>query len=180
MRTTVDALRSVKRYTAEVLGELWEVRLWSEQGTFRFPFARVAKTGPTSYASRRVATDVLQAMQIHCYPPPATTVELALEQASALQELLVEGFETGVLLGRPRRIPLYDYDGVPAGGGSMARHPSDHLRVEDFSVNYLPDAQDQTRVAVVADLRVGWSRYTLRPAPIPLTATELRVRQVAS
>ena len=63
----------------------------------------------------------------------------------------------GVGFGRTIRVPLYDYEGSGfQDGAAVYRHPSDFLRVQDFSPRLLPDPNDPRRIPVVADLRVTW------------------------
>jgi hypothetical protein len=179
MRTENDAIRSVKRYLAQALGQQWEVRLWTDEGSFSPPIARVAKTTAATYTSRRVFTDVVMGMQIHCYLVPAKSTSAALLAAGDAQQLLVTAIETGLGLAWPRRIPLYDYDGVPEDQGSDARSTFDFLRVLDFSVNSVQDNDDPNVVIVVADLRVAWSQQTTID-PVVRTVESLRVEERAS
>lgn len=179
MRTENDAIRSVKKYLAIALGDDWEVRLWSDEGTFAAPLARVAEASPTVYSSHRVYTDIVQALQIHCYLPPATSTSAALTAAREVKQKLVAAIELGVGLAWPRRIPLYDYDGVDDTEVATERSTHDFLRVLDFSVNSVPETDDPTSVVVVADLRIAWSQQTTI-APVVQTVNSLRVEERAS
>lgn len=179
MRTENDAIRSVKKYLAEALGQEWEVRLWTDEGSFAPPIARIATTTAASYDSRRVFTDIVQALQIHCYLAPARSTSAALIAARSVAQQLVTAIELGVGLAWPRRIPLYDYDGVPEDEGSDARNTYDFLRVLDFSVNSVQDNDDPNVVIVVADLRVAWSQQTTID-PVVRTVESLRVEERAS
>lgn len=160
MRTSNDCLRSLKKYLAELLGDDWEVRLWSDEGTFVEPFARIAEASPTTYSSRRIWTEITKALQIHLYPPPAASTSEAMTVARDLEQVLVRGIELGVGLAFPRRIPLWDYDGVSLAHGSDTRETYDFMRVTDFSVNSIPDTDDPNRAVVVADVRVTWPQMT--------------------
>lgn len=179
MRTVHDAVMSVKRYMALALGPEWEVRLWSDEGSFKPPLARVAESAPTQYDSRRVATDLTQALQVHCYSHPKDTASESLRDARAVEEKLTVAVEVGVDLAWPRRIPLYDYEGKALGEPSNVRNTYDFMRVVDFNVNHVGDADDRTIVVVVADLRVRWSRSTTADMGL-LTVNSLRVEERAS
>lgn len=179
MRQVQDVLMSVKRYMALALGPEWEVRLWSDEGSFKPPLARVAESAPTQYDSRRVATDLTQALQVHCYQHPAETATLALRDARAVEEKLTVAVEVGVDLAWPRRIPLYDYEGKGPGEPSNDRNTYDFVRVVDFSVNHVQDGDDPTIVVVVADIRVRWSRATTVDMGL-VTVNSLRVEERAS
>ena len=160
-RTTADALRSLKRYAALALGSEWEVRLWDEPGNFAFPFARVAKVGPTLMTGPAIHTDVVQPFAIHCYPPAQERLEVAVLRAEVVEEKLYTGFRIGVSEGRPMRVPLYDYTLVPetgAGAVAISRYPHDYLRVDDLSINRLHDPTDERLISVVADVRCSWRR----------------------
>lgn len=179
MRTENDAIRSVKRYLAEALGDEWEIRLWTDEGSFRPPLARVSESSPSVYTSHRVATDVVMALQVHCYAVPAPSTSAAMLAARDVKQLLVRAFELGVGLAWPRRIPLYDYDGVPETAGSNARNTYDFLRVRDLSINTVQDGNDPNVVVVVADLRIAWSQQTTID-PGYQTVESLRVEERAS
>jgi hypothetical protein len=159
-RSVEDALRSVKRYTSEVLGDQWEVRLWADRGEFSYPLATVAAvaapilTGPASYHY-----EVVQPMSINCYEAESASPTEGLLAAESLIEKLLRGFRgPGVGLGRPLRIPLFDYTGVGIEDWAAQRHPSDFLRVVEFSPRPLPDALEPKLVSVTVDMRVSWRR----------------------
>lgn len=178
MRKEEDALRSVRKYIAEVLGDDWQVRMWEDEGTFAPPFARVAESGPALYTSRRVLTDIVMPIQVHCYPVPSDSVTGALSVARGVRETLIEAIEIGVGLGWPRRIPLYDYDGVAVGQGSDVRNTYDFLRVLDLSINTVPDSDEPTAAVAIADMRIAWSRDTTVSTPGE-TVNSVRVTQSA-
>lgn len=162
MRSVADALRSVKDYVYEVLGEPWEVRLWAERGEVTSWLAVVKRVGPTLQAGTSRLTDLTQPLVVYAYPEPQPTVEESLVLASGVEQALLDGFGSrGAVLGRPRRIPLWDYDGVPATGvaaKSEVRYPSDFLRVVDCGAAQFPDDDDPRRIAVTCDLRISWRR----------------------
>lgn len=172
MRKPNDAWRSLKRYTALVLGNTWEVRLWGEEGKFHLPFAYVARVpgGTTTEGSAYHGGRVTASFAIHCHPVPGNRVEESILVAGDVEHALNIGFRfQGVDLGRPMRVPLYDYDGIPLGAGSNIRHAlvdpgsdgvngvhGDYMRVASFGTNLLPDPEDDRRIAVVADIRLSW------------------------
>lgn len=178
MRTEGDVIRSVKRYFALALGDAWEVRLWEDEGSFAAPFARVAESGPALYTSKRFITDVVMPVQVHLYPVPSDTVTGAINVARGVRETVVQAIEVGVNGGWPRRIPLYDYDGLVESQPSSARNTFDFVRVMDLSVNSVPDSDEPTAVVVVVDMRLAWSRVTTVDAPGE-TVNSLRVTQRA-
>jgi hypothetical protein len=158
VRTSVDMELSMKRYMALALGGEWEVRLADEGGTFTPPFALVEALADAVYDGPVVHTDVTQPVTITCYPEPQQTVRESRLVAEGVRDLLYEAFRVGVDLGRPMRVPLYDYAGKEPGEPSDARHPSDYLRLLSFSARLLPDTVDSRRIAVVSDVRVTWRR----------------------
>ena len=179
MRTENDAVRSLKRYLAIALGSEWEVRMWTDEGSFKPPIARVAESTPAIYSSKRVQTDIVMGMQVHCFTAPAASASAAMVQAREVKQLLVTAFELGVDLARPRRIPLYDYDGLDESEPSTKRSYYDFLRVQDLSLNVAQDTDDPNVVVVVADLRIAWSQATT-VSPETVTVNSLRVEERAS
>jgi hypothetical protein len=159
VRTSRDALRSVARYVAVVLGDLWEVRLWAERGTLAYPFVRVQTVGPAARSGPALYYAMTQALSIECYPEPTGDTELSILAATDVCDALILAFAAqGVGEGRGLRIPLYDYDGVELTDPSTERDSHDFLRLVDFSTRTLVDVEDSTRVAAIADARVQWTR----------------------
>jgi hypothetical protein len=159
MRTAEDTLRSLKRYTAEVLGEAWEVRLPDDDAAFERPFARVEAAGPmNALGGSRWIAEAVRPYAIVAYPEVGSTVGETALIAARVEDQLYHAFRAGVGLGRPLRVPLYDYTGVPDDEGSVARHPSDFMRVTDLSVNTVTDPDAPEYSAVVADVRLSWAR----------------------
>lgn len=163
MRTPIDALRSVKRYVAVALGEEWEVRLDREEGAITLPFASVGFAGPSQTSGPAWETLMTQPVNIWLTPVPGTNGMEAQENAGKIEDSLWQAFRTGVGLGKPLRIPLYDYAGVAANQGSEKRAYPDYLRVTDFQITQNADADDVRRVMVNAELRVTWRRM----GPVP-------------
>lgn len=142
-------------------GEEWEVRLWGEEGTLVPPFARVAFTGPTTYAGPGVNPLVTKPMTIHLYPVPGDTEEESVLRVAWAEELLFTGFEVGVGLGWPERIPLWDFNASDElNVSSERRFQQDYVRLVPGSLNVsqLPDPEDEREITVVADFRAQWHR----------------------
>ena len=163
MRTNIDALRSMKRYMAEALGDEWEVRLDREEGALTLPLAVVMFSGPTLNTGPKFETMVTQPMSIYLTPVPASDGMEAQVLASEAEQILYEAFRVGVGEGAPMRVPLYDYDGVGMDEGTEARPGPDYLRLTDFSMTQVPDESDTRRVTVTADIRATWRRRGLVP-----------------
>lgn len=164
MRTEADVMRSLQRYFALVLGDTWEVRQWTDEGSFEPPYARVAEAGPASYVSQRVYTDITLPVQVHLYAPPAISTSAAIGAARDLREQVMQAIEVGQIdvtnAAFPRRIPLFDYAGLLLGQGSESRNYYDFIRVLDLSMNTIQDANVPNAVVVVVDLRLSWRRDT--------------------
>ena len=148
--------------------QAWEVALWAERGTFDFPFCRVMLVAGASTSGPSFYYEVTQPMVIECYPAPVDDPEEAIDRATAVQDVLLDGFRgRGVDEGRPLRVPLYDYDLVPITEGvSQSRNESDYLRVLDFAPRVLPSLEDPRHHWVVADVRVAW-RKSVRLEQMP-------------
>lgn len=166
MRTETDVLLSVKRYFALCLGDAWEVREWSDEGSFSFPLAKVSEAGPALYTSKRVYTDIVLPVQVFCYQEPSDSVSASMRAARVVRETIIQAIEVGqvadprVVTGWPRRIPLFDYAGLDPSQGSTVRNTYDFIKVTDLSVNTVQDSDVPTGVVVVADLRLAWRRDT--------------------
>lgn len=158
MRTTRDVLRSMVRYAGQVLGPEWEVRRDREDGTFSFPFCHVFRTGPMLMRGPVHSVDITVPISWHCYPPPGETMEASQDAAMGVEELLFQGLRVGVGLGRPLRVPLFDYEALSNDEGSEARGPRDFMRVVDVGLTQVPDLANDRLIAVVADMRVSWVR----------------------
>lgn len=164
MRQERDVLRSLRRYFALILGDQWEVRQWSDEGSFEPPYARVAPAGQAIYTSRRVYTDIVMPVQVHLYPPPQISSSAAMDVAWDLREVVVQAVEVGQIdvpnAAWPRRIPLFDYADTPSVHGSDTRNYYDYIKVMDLSVNTIQDSNVPNAVVVVVDLRLAWRRDT--------------------
>jgi hypothetical protein len=161
MRTPVDALRSVKKHVALVLGDDWEVRLWSDDVKSSFPMARVAVTGPVAYNGHPIYPDATMPLSVYCYDEPLDNVQEGITRAMMVEDALFRAFRGYEGLGAPERVPLYDYDGVPLEGvdsGSDERWASDYLRILDCSVSHVHDPTDDRFIVVAADVRTTWRR----------------------
>lgn len=138
---------------------LWEVRLAGERGEITYPFCRVNVTSAPAYRMHGGYYSVAQALSLECYPSEgADSAERAVEDAARVGDLLTRGFWEGQGQGgRPRRVPLFDYELTTLEQAVWgARLPTDYLQVEDWAPRQLPDPTDQRRVALVVDVRVGW------------------------
>ncbi len=139
--------------------ETWDVVLWGDRADPTYPFCIVKEAGPSLSVGHALYADVTQPMHLTAYPSDAVDdVRAAVLAAERCRDQLERGIATGVGLGRPRRIPLYDYDLAGSDEPSDVRGPYDFLRVVDFGAELLPEPSDPTQVAVVADLRVTWRR----------------------
>lgn len=158
MRTSLDALRSMKRYVATSLGEAWEVRLLVEEGTFGRPAAQVMEATGQTITGPHHTMSVVQTFMVHAFPVPGETVMESLIAAGEVEDNLVRAFRIGVDKGRAARVPLYNYDAVPHNEGSTARHPQDYARILDFEVSRTQSPQDELLFTVSAEVRLGWER----------------------
>jgi hypothetical protein len=159
----LDATLSVQKYTALTLGDQWEVRLWQDRGqvSYRQPFALVLLVGDTANSGSAHYADLAQPMAVHCYPTPQESADASLIAALAVEDSLFSAFRmTGVGLGRPARVPLFDYSGVsdPTKEDSDVRWEHDFLRVTGFSTTRIPEPDDPRRVRVVASFTANWRR----------------------
>lgn len=161
MRTERDAERSIKRWVALALGDDWEVRLWTEVGTFALPYAKVTQAGEVTTTGGAVFVTQQAAFSVVAWTLPAETVEQAQEQARDVEEALWHAFRGG---STPLRVPLLDYDGK--GLDQPGEWPADHpvMRIEDFRMERRNDPDDDRRLTVECSFRANWRRASDRLA----------------
>lgn len=175
-RTVEDAVRSLKKHIAEILdatgstyleglnergepdsSDAWEVRLWDEEGTFQFPFARVSLVGPETVVGPALYADVTQAMTVHLYPYPAPDTERAILVAVRLRNLVVRALKFGSERGKAMLVPLWDYGSKPdLYVDSESRRPNDYFRVEGLTSEHMLDPEDPTQAVAIINLRAVW------------------------
>ena len=176
MRTTEDCLRSLARYVAETMGEDWEVRFAEESGTFTRPFAMVWDAGPEAVTVLTPAlSEVSAPFEIHLYPEVEAEPMNSKIRAMRAGDRLLRGFTVGVGLGRPMRMPIYDYEEVPmdeagferghsqVGTGGRSVH-GDYARVAGLQVGRTADENDERLWTVTCSLRLGWRRSGRLPS----------------
>jgi hypothetical protein len=164
VRTSIDALRSLKAFIAESLPADFDVRLAEEEGVFERPTALVTATTPQAVSGPRHTRDVAQSFTCHVYAEVARTAQGSLLAAAEVEELLLQATQTGRTGGR---VPLRDYTGVgvdeSAPAGSL-----EFLRIVpgSLSINRVRDPDDPLLYTVVMDLRLTWRRVGYTPADV--------------
>ena len=164
MRTSIDVLRSLKRYSAIALGNEWEVRLLVEEGTFGRPTAQIGEATGQTITGPAHTMDVIQTFVINAFPEPGTTVMESLINASATEEALVQAFRVGIDKGRVARVPLYDYENVDASSPSTARRDPDYARILDLEISRTQSPSDEVLFTVSVEVRLGWRRNGRLPS----------------
>lgn len=169
-----DVWRSVARYTSLALPD-FEVVMAVGEGEASRPYARVVPSTPVAsspHGARHV--ELIRGFAITAFPTSfPVTPTAALTEAERVAAKLREAFGAGIQseffhAGRrhPKRVPLYDYDGVPFG--SPAVEHVGFARVLDLSVGALADPADENLYVVVADVRLGWSEGIAAEQTAPL------------
>lgn len=137
MRTSADALRSIRRYIGVLLAtdvpplwkdeqHSWEVRLWGAEGEFGFPFARVAPITPTTYTGSAAVREAAKTFAVHLYPVPLATPEDSIMEVERVEELLTVAFETGFTYEEPLQPPGRLVAVVVKTGGATAAGSFDY------------------------------------------------------
>lgn len=172
MRSSLDVLRSAKKYVATVLPE-FEVRLSSEEGAWERPFCRVAWSTPTlviPHGARMI--ECRRTLSVVAWPVEAESPDQARLDAEAITERLLMAFAQGVhapsyntATGRahPFRMPIYDWTGIPITetAPDTARDPRDFADVpEQPSVGDIRDPNADNSRVVTGDFRLRWLRST--------------------
>lgn len=174
-RTHIDALRSLKAYTAVALGDEWEVRLSREEGAFARPFARVWQVAGSSYplTGGRWLADVIQPFVIAAYVPRGRDSDHALMNAQKVENDLYRAFRVGVGDGRAFRVPLLNYYRV-ADWERGNWYPKAFMRVADLATQPFADPDDDKLWTVTCDVRLTWRRVAeTRPQTAPLRGLRL-------
>lgn len=164
MRTPTDVLRSLKRYVAIALPEEWEVRIDSEEGTFKRPSAVISAPQGAQMTGPARVTDYIQSFQIMCHPELGEKPMESLLNATNAEEDLFMAFRVGVDEGRAARVPIYDYDGVGIDQASDSRNPQDFARVLDLSIAKPQSPIDERIYTVTAEVRLGWRANSALPS----------------
>ena len=178
-----DAWRSLKRLTALVLPEPWQIRLESAQYAEEDrPLAIIDTIGdltragvqPTIPGRQHVVT---QTFLITAYPPVPDDPRVAREQATAvlqaLDDLVTIGWKDvdGKWIGGPLRLPMWDYEGVPLVGpnrGNPNGKWPQMMWVEAHTGRVIGDPQDDRRWTVPYTMRLSWDATSREPEPAPI------------
>lgn len=158
MRTSLDVLRSLKRYTSIGLGDDWEVRLLVEEGTFQRPAAQVMEATGQTLSGPNHTFEAIQTFMVHAFPRSHDSVMESLIEAGKAEDQLVRLFRIGVGEGRAARVPLYDYDEIDHTSGSTSRLRQDYARILDLEISRTQSPQDELLFTVSAEVRLGWRR----------------------
>ena len=159
-RTTTDALRSVKKYATEFLPDDYDVRLSVDQGNWDRPSALVDVITPQTIQGGPKTFQVTQAFTLYLWPSrDEDDTDASRLAAYRAEEAVVQAIQVGGQLGgRPRRIPLWDYDDVDLSEPVPEDREDGYLRVVDFGTEVRRDPDDDTAWTVVATVRVTWTR----------------------
>jgi hypothetical protein len=159
MRQSLDVLRSLGFYTAQILGPVWDVRWSAEQGTFSRPSAVIqATTTETVTAPRATLQESIQSFTVQAFVEPGEGVAESLVAAHRVAQQLTAGFSVGQGLGRAARVPLWNYDAVPWDEGSTARNRPDYAQIRDLQVDPRQNPSDELLFTVVVNMRLRWFR----------------------
>ncbi|MET0604406.1 MAG: hypothetical protein ABW167_20640 [Baekduia sp.] len=171
MRKSIDVLRSVKKYIAEDVLPDYEVRLSSEEGAWERPFCRVAwSTSGNQRAIGKLQLELRRTLSIVVWPVESATADEGKLVAEAVVEALTLAFSMGLHTdsyrsasnrAHPRRIPVWDYDGVPltAAVAENARATTDFATViDDPEIGDIDDPNTPKSRVVTGDIRLRWTR----------------------
>lgn len=161
-RSPWDVERSLKRYVALALPE-YEVRLAEELGTFDRPFASVDEETTTTTLNVRPKSwaDMDVPYVVRLFPVPYADPAQSKHGAHIDRDALWTAFEVGVADGYPRRVPLFDYDGLAMDEEGTVHTPrGSYARVLAHTARLLADPEDDAGLLweVVVSVRLGWRR----------------------
>lgn len=146
--TTGESLPSVDAVATTTGTKSCVVLMWTPvtgARSYRVYRRRVSVVGPLSLlvelAEPTYVDDGTVATSVTV--PPATTAAVTTVRSSK------------------KRIPLYDYEGVPLDGAtaySNTRHANDYFNVTDCPIDQGVDPEDETQFRVIAQMRITWRR----------------------
>lgn len=158
MRSSNDAIRSIKLWLSFVLDEEWDVQLRRDEGMDR-PSAVIVPVGPVLSSGSAYVRDLQRDFQAYLWPkgkdgdPGYGSVE-AESLATLLERALSQGGHGGA---RAMRIPVFDYDGVPWDQGLPdGAERYDFLLIEDVQIDARQDPDDDDLYTVTLKLRARW------------------------
>lgn len=94
-----------------------------------------------------------------------------------------EAYRTTKVQSSKKRIPLYDYAGIPLDGlGSISyeRQPSDYLRVQTCTIDRGEDPEDDRYFRVIVQPRVTWRRIGRVPIDRGKIVQEVRLTETVA
>lgn len=167
-RTSQDGVRSLGRYLYESLGDPWSIFYGRDEGIFTRPCVVVRAIGSVISSGAAHTFDVTQPFVLHVYPEEKPTTHEAQDEMLRVQELILQAFQVGTMTwrrvgrfsdrtGHARRVPLYNYAGIPHAEAGPA-NPEGWMRVVDFNVNPQQDDQDERHYVLVCNLRATWRK----------------------
>lgn len=180
-RTPIDVMRSLQRYFAEVLPG-WEVRLDDEVQAL--PFCFLTRTSQVTVgADHAMFTDFSFGARAALYPGPQPTLEAALHEMGRVEAVVLAGLRRGVGLGKPNRIPLYNYDAIAKDAPATAvnRQAQDYIRLGGVTTNPVADPSDQRKQTLLVAFTVTWrgiAAGAVAEAYTGRTATSVPARRV--
>lgn len=131
MRSSVDALRSLKKFIALALVDdvvpapdgdrSWEIRLAYEEGAFRRPFVRVGWATQATYEGDKRIIKMTRTANVVCHLIESSSEDEATLEAGRVDELLARAFRigAGAALAKPKGLDITGVPGtLPAGSYS--------------------------------------------------------------
>jgi hypothetical protein len=117
VRTVRDALLSVRRYIALIVGDDWEVRLADDEGMAYAKIATVGLAGPPTFSGPAHIIDVTQPVAVSLFQGPEDSDTEAMLAALDLQERAFQAFRLGVSYEECLMPPRWVSGKAVAGGG---------------------------------------------------------------
>lgn len=168
-RKAADIGRSLKRYLALHLPEDYDVRLETDPGAFERP-ALMIVTLPTVSQSSRRWFQITQPFTCYGYPQQGESPFDAEDKARELEDALLTSIEVGGQGGHPRRVPIFNYDGIDREH-AVEGDPEGFAWVQDLSTEVRADPEEELLRTVIMEVRLRWRRLGEQPEEGPTTVT---------
>lgn len=179
MRTVTDAHRSLARYVSEILPDfdVWGLRTEPQEER---PYAVVKPVQiPQLRAGSKQIIDVSQPFIVYIYPEIGVSALEGQARKIEIEELFYDAF----FVTHSRRVPLYDYSGIPADepGPEMQQVSAwlvdgvtpagyDWLLVREYQISSAQDETDERRWSITLTLRLAWRRHGQLLSGVPVTS----------
>jgi hypothetical protein len=177
MRELDDARRSLGRYMWLAFPD-YDVFIHRDEQVFDRPGIVIRTVGDMLFppGGGWAMIDVTQPFAVYLYPQPQDSIKQSEAHATLEKQKLAKAFSHGLqypdntTIGGHRRVPLWDYEGVPIDAALPPERVDDveYMRTLDMSITQLQEGDDDRLWTLVANVRLTWRQHGLVELGSPL------------